>query len=59
MVLGAVVVAAAGAVGSCKVLNASPEFAEVLSVKTITEQQSIPQEACHEETVVKQKMNTV
>lgn len=55
MVLGAVVVAAAGAVGGYKVLNTSPEFAEVLSVKAITEQQSIPQEVCHEETVVKQK----
>ena len=55
MVLGAVVIAAAGAVGGYKVLNPSPEFAEVLSVKPVTKTETIPQEVCHEETVVKQK----
>jgi len=55
MILSAAVITTAGAFGGYQLLNAPPKFAEVLSVKPITKIQTIPQEACHEETVVRQK----
>lgn len=54
MIAGAVVVTAVGGVAGYKALNPSPEFAEVLSVKPVTETRKVPKEVCKDEVVSEQ-----
>lgn len=55
-VLGAIGVTAAGTMASYKMLNQAPEptFAEVLTVKPVTETINTPRQECHDEVVTHQ-----
>lgn len=50
-VLGAVGVTAGGAIAGYHMMNKEPEFAEVLSVKPVTQTIRTPRQECHDEVV--------
>jgi len=55
LVVGGVIATAAGAMAGYKVLNKTPEYAEVLQVTPLTKTIHTPHQACHDETVTHTK----
>src|SRR5579863_8463675 len=54
VLIGAAVAAGAGAVGGLKLMQRTPQYAEVLKVTPVTKTVRTPRQECHEEQVTRQ-----